>query len=61
VGHEESDWEDEDYRRALSEEELAALVAAGIAKPEEAPTEVSLEQDESERDRFFTGLAQAAP
>jgi hypothetical protein len=55
-GHEEGDWEDEDYCRAFSEEELAALVAAGIAEPSDA-SEVSIEQDEAERDAFFSGLS----
>jgi hypothetical protein len=56
-GHEEDDWEDDTYSRTLSDEELAALVAAGIAEPSEALSEVSLEQDEAERDAFFAGLA----
>lgn len=34
-GHEEGDWEAEFYCRALSDDELAALVAAGIAEPPE--------------------------
>lgn len=56
-GHEEDDWEEEDYCRALSDEELAALVAAGIAEPAEARSEVTIEQDEAERDMFFAQLA----
>jgi len=56
-GHEDDEWEDDTYCRALSAEELAALVAAGIAEPSEAPSEVSLEQDEAERDAFFARLS----
>jgi len=59
-GHQEDDWEDDTYCRALSDEEMAALVAAGIAEPSEALNEVSLEQDEAERDAFFGALVAAA-
>jgi hypothetical protein len=59
-GHEEGDWEDEIYCRALSDEEFAALVAAGIAKPSEEEVRVSIEQDSAERDEFFKGLAACA-
>jgi len=55
-GHEQGDWEDEDYSRALGEAELAALVAAGIAEPTEAVSEVSLEQDEAERGGVFRAI-----
>lgn len=58
-GHEEGDWEDHDYCRTLTAEELAALVTAGIAKPAEAPSEISIEEDETERDAFFASLAAA--
>ena len=57
AGHEEGDWEDEGYCRALSDDELAALIAAGIAEPSDAESEVSLEEDEAERDAFFSQLA----
>ena len=57
AGHEEGDWEDEGYCRALSEYELAQLIDAGIAEPSEAASEVSIEQDEAERDAFFAALA----
>ena len=53
AGHEEGDWEDEGYCRALSDDELAALIAAGIAEPSDAESEISIEQDEAERDAFF--------
>jgi hypothetical protein len=56
AGHEEGDWEDETYCRSLSDEELAALIAAGIADPAEARGEVSIEEDEAERRAFFDGL-----
>jgi len=56
TGHEEGEWEDETYCRALSVEELAALVAAGIAEPSEEETRVSIDQDEAERDAFFAQL-----
>lgn len=57
AGHEEGDWEEEAYCRALSDEELAVLAGAGIAKPLEAETEVTIEGDEAERDKFFASLA----
>ena len=56
-GREEGDWEDEGYCRALTDEELAALVAAGIADPSEAEGVTSIEADEAERAAFFAGLA----
>jgi len=59
-GHEDDEWEDDTYCRALSAEELAALVAAGIAETSESLGEVSLEQDEAERDAFFADLAARA-
>lgn len=49
------DREGKTYCRALSEEEFAALVAAGIAEPL-YDGEVSLEEDEAERDAFFAFL-----
>ena len=55
-GIEEGAWEDDDYCRALTEEELGALIAAGIAEPLEAE-QISLEEDAAERDKFFAGLA----
>lgn len=54
TGFEQGDWEDENYCRALSEDELAALVAAGIAEPLEQ--DLSIEEDEAERDAFFSQL-----
>ena len=59
-GFEQGDWEDQGYCRALTDEELAALIAAGIADPDELEHEVSLEQDEAERDAFFKSLAAGA-
>ncbi len=59
-GHEEGDWEDHDYWRELSDDELAALAAAGISEQFEAPSELSIEQDEAERQAFFSGLAATA-
>jgi len=56
-GVEEGQWDDEDYVRALSEDELAALLAAGIAEagePEESV--VTIEDDEAERAAFFASL-----
>ena len=35
---------------------MAALVAAGLAAADELVTEISLEEDAAERDRFFSGL-----
>lgn len=61
AGFEQNDWEDERYCRALTDEELAALIAAGIAEPEEASTEITFEQDEAERDTFFASLAGGQP
>jgi hypothetical protein len=60
-GHEEGDWEDHDYRRSLTPDELAALIAAGIAEASEAETQVSLEEDETERDAFFASLVAEQP
>lgn len=54
-GFEQDDWEGETYCRALSKEEHAALVAAGIAEPLEG-REVTIESDEAERDAFFASL-----
>lgn len=59
-GHEEGDWEDDNYCRALGDDELAALIAAGIAGPSEGETHISLEDDEAERDEFFSQLAARA-
>lgn len=60
-GDEQGDWDDPDgYSRSLTAQEMAALVAAGLAEPEELVTEISLEDDEAERDRFFAGLHAAA-
>ncbi len=58
-GYEDGDWEDEAYCRALSDDELASLVAAGIADPLEH-SDVSIEQDEAERDEFFSQLTARA-
>jgi hypothetical protein len=55
-GHEQDDWGMDGYCRALGDDELAALVAAGIADPAELRDEVSLEDDEAERDDFFAAL-----
>jgi hypothetical protein len=55
-GREEGDWEDHDYKRSLAPDELAALIAAGIAKPCEAPSEITMEDDEAERQAFFANL-----
>lgn len=56
TGPEDGDWEEEEYSRTLSNDELAALIAAGIAEPSEGAAEVSIEQDEAERDQFFDQL-----
>lgn len=60
MGHERGDWEDGTYCRALSDDELAALVVGGIADPAEI-AKVSIEEDESERDAFFSSLAGGVP
>jgi hypothetical protein len=60
-GDEDGVWEDETYCRALSEEELAALVAAGIAERPEDPVQISIEDDEIERAAFFESLAANSP
>jgi hypothetical protein len=51
-GPEEGEWDDEGYWRGLTDDELAALVNAGIAET----STVTLEQDEAERAAFFAGL-----
>jgi hypothetical protein len=56
-GHHECDWEDDAYCRSLTEEELVALVAAGIAEPTELRVERSIEEGEAERAAFFESLA----
>ena len=58
-GYQEREWEDECYCRALSDEELAALIAAGIAKPN-VESYISIEEDEAERKAFFASLAAEA-
>lgn len=60
TGFEQGDWEDERYCRALSGEELAALIAAGIADASDDDSPLSIEDDEAERDSFFTSLAARA-
>ena len=35
---------------------MAALVAGGLAEPDEQPAEISLEEDEAERDAYFASL-----
>jgi hypothetical protein len=55
-GYEEDDWGMDGYRRDLSDAELAALIAAGIADPDEGRNSRSLADDQSERDRFFASL-----
>ena len=59
-GHQEDDWESESYVRSLTREELASLIAAGIADPDEAAKEVSIEEDEAERDEFFRSIVTPA-
>jgi hypothetical protein len=39
---------------------MAALVAAGLAEDEEV-TEISIEQDEAERDAYFRSLLPVTP
>jgi hypothetical protein len=59
-GDEKGDWEDpEGYSRSLTASEMEALVAAGLAGPEELPAEISFEEDEAERDRFFGSLLES--
>ena len=60
AGHEEGEWKDDDYCRTLSDDELAALVAAGIAEPSGPSIVVTVEEDEAERDAFFSRLAARA-
>lgn len=62
-GHEEGAWEDDDYWRTLTAEELHALVVAGIADPEDERRDeaISIEDDEAERDRFFQSLLESRP
>jgi hypothetical protein len=58
-GDENGNWEDpEGYSRSLAEDEVAALVAAGII---EASKEIAIEDDEAERDRFFASLVESRP
>ena len=59
-GDEKGDWEDpEGYSRSLTASEMVALIAAGLAEPEELPAEISFEEDEAERDRFFGSLLES--
>ena len=53
-GSEQGEWDEEGYWRGLTEDEHSALVSAGIAESGEC--EVTIEQDEAERDSFFAGL-----
>lgn len=57
-GFEQGEWEDHDYQRALTNDELAGLIAAGIADPKEGQGEISIEEDEAERRAFFERLLQ---
>ena len=50
-GREVGDWTQQGYCRSLDEDELAALVTAGVAEPS-----VSIDEDEAKRDAFFSGL-----
>ena len=60
-GHQNGQWEEEGYWRELTDEEYRALVAAGMAEPEEIQSNeiVSFEDDESERDAFFQSLRES--
>jgi hypothetical protein len=55
-GDENGDWEDDGYARTLTADELAGLIAAGIAEPDEAAFELSIEDDEAARAKFFSEL-----
>jgi hypothetical protein len=61
-GDEYGEWDDpQGYSRTLTDDEMAALVAAGIARPDELVTEITIEDDEAERDRFFESLSSSLP
>ena len=53
-GPQQGEWDEEGYWRSLTDDELAALVSAGIAESGECV--VTIEEDEAERDSFFAGL-----
>ena len=55
-GDENGDWEDDGYARTLTADELAHLIAAGIAEADEAASELTIEDDEAERAKFFAEL-----
>lgn len=54
-GFEEDEWQDDTYQRALTAEELSALIEAGLAGPEEGRI-ISIEEDTTDRDTFFARL-----
>ena len=62
-GDQDGEWEDPDYWRDLTLGEIRALVAAGIADPEDAEEYrmISIDEDEAERDAFFRSLLDSGP
>lgn len=60
-GHQQSEWGLTGYNRSLTPDEMAALIDAGIADPEDADFEIRVEVDEAERDAFFASLTAADP
>ena len=56
-GAEDGDWQDEEYSRSLTDDEFAALIAAGRA---EGPVILIYEEDVVARDAYFAALAPSA-
>ncbi len=59
-GDEKGDWEDEGYSRSLTDDELSALIAAGMIEGE-VGEEISIEDDTAARDEFFASLTTVTP
>ncbi|MCL6682957.1 hypothetical protein [Sphingomonas alba] len=60
-GDEWGSWDDEEgYSRTLTQDERAALAAAGMIRIEET-IEISIEEDEAARDAFFAALRTVTP
>ena len=63
AGDEKGKWEDSSgYSRSLTDEEMAALVAGGLAEPgPDEGTAISIDDDAADRDAFFAALRADAP
>ncbi len=58
AGTENGEWDEHNYWRTLTADEMVALIDAGLADP--MPQEITLDEDEAARDAFFSSLATPA-